>query len=615
MFNIEPVLWLLFCAAAFHGLGRFILLVWLSDEDSDLSMSLFLSSALGCGVFILLMFFLAVIQQINIAIIISILVISISLLSVYRQRGYLMIYYQQPQVLLLVGVILFSFLPAAMWVFSPETGADALSYHLPYAKQFAEHQGLMVNPYLRYPLNVLNFDLLYAVGFVLNGEILARLFHVYAAFLMLLGLYELGARAGSALAGALAAFVFIENDLVTNIMVSGYIDLGIAMFAIAALMPLLYRQQPLARQTIILSAIFLGLAIGTKYLGWLYLPILLLILLMQRTKVRLLLLYVFVCLLVAAPWYVRNIWISGNPLHPFLQNWFGYWLWTADDIARQHADLLVRHGIDRSFGNFIKLPWYMTAGIFSKHGNIHVFVAIGTVLAWFCLFSKKHRLLAIFVVANIVFWFFTSQISRYLLAVIPLLGLITALTLVMAVQAVWVKFNSLWKRNWMFRWPKKTMLILSILVIALGIRTNIRYFNKLDKYQYIAVNQQTWDNLLLKNPDYQLLHAANQNQAKGTLKFGFVYANYYAEHPIKGDWFGLVNMIEIVHSVNDDKDLVKKMKALNTDHVLVDFSFSFFKQFDDKLKDSPLFYIVAENPKGRLYGLKKPFSDSHQSQP
>src|SRR5690606_32191459 len=78
--------------------------------------------------------------------------------------GYWMTGYKQPQVLLLIMVVLFSFLPEALWVFRPEIESDALSYHLPYAKQFAENQGLLVNTYLRYPLNAFNFDLLYAVG-------------------------------------------------------------------------------------------------------------------------------------------------------------------------------------------------------------------------------------------------------------------------------------------------------------------------------------------------------------------------------------------------------------------------------------------------------------------
>src|SRR5690606_38317709 len=527
-----------------------------------------------------------------------------------QRQGYWMTGYKQPQVLLLIMVVLFSFLPEALWVFRPEIESDALSYHLPYAKQFAENQGLLVNTYLRYPLNAFNFDLLYAVGFVLNGEVLARLFHVYAGILILLGLYELGVRAGSATAGALASFVFIESDLVATIMVGGYIDLGIAMFAIAALMPLLYRSQAIGRQAIILSAIFLGLAIGTKYLGWLYLPIIVFMLVLSRVSFRLIFLYVGICILIASPWYIRNIWISGNPLHPFLQNWFGYWLWTADDIARQHADLLVRHGVDRSLENFIKLPWYMMAtDVFSKHGNMHVFVAIDTILSWFWLYPKKHRLLAIFVIINVVFWFFTSQISRYLLAVIPLLGLITAQAVAMITLAVWVKLTNFWKPKKIFKRPAKTLFVLTLVVIVLGVRENVRYFNNLNKYQYIAVNQQSWDVLLQKNPDYLLLHAANQNHAKGTLKLGFTYANYYADHPIKGDWFGQVNMIQIVHSADTEKDLIKIMKAIETDHVLIDFSLSFFKQFDEKLKSSPLFYLVAENPKGRLYSMQNSLSD------
>src|SRR5690554_7784045 len=97
----------------------------------------------------------------------------------------------------------------------------------------------------------------------------------------------------------------------------------------------------------------------------------------------------------------------------------------------------------------------MATDVFSKHGNMHVFVAIGTILSWFWLYPKKHRLLAIFVIINVVFWFFTSQISRYLLAVIPLLGLITAQAVAMITLAVWVKLTNFWKPKKIFKRPAK----------------------------------------------------------------------------------------------------------------------------------------------------------------
>ena len=42
----------------------------------------------------------------------------------------------------------------------PPTAWDEISYHLPYAKYYVEHNGLSVNPFLRYPLYAHNIDLL-----------------------------------------------------------------------------------------------------------------------------------------------------------------------------------------------------------------------------------------------------------------------------------------------------------------------------------------------------------------------------------------------------------------------------------------------------------------------
>jgi 4-amino-4-deoxy-L-arabinose transferase-like glycosyltransferase len=147
-----------------------------------------------------------------------------------------------------------------------------------------------------------------------------------------------------------------------------YNDLALSFFQMAALYGLLNWCQEDRFPWLILSAVCSGLALGCKYTS-LVCPLAMLVLICWRlwrtagswrASVRALGLYVGVTLVVAAPWYLRNLAFAGNPVYPFLYRVFGgrgWDDWRAAWYARAGS------GLGWNPVALAALPWTLTLGL------------------------------------------------------------------------------------------------------------------------------------------------------------------------------------------------------------------------------------------------------------
>jgi len=233
--------------------------------------------------------------------------------------------------LLIAGVIKYIALLAAV----PPVDRDALTHHLFVPKLYLEHGGIHELPYIPFSYYPMNVDLLYLIPLAFNNDIAPKFIHfafaLVTGFMIFRFLYR---RTGTAHA-CLGALFFLTLPVVVRLSSTVYVDLGLICFLFAALMYLFkWIESGFAIRPLIISGIWCGLALGTKYNG--LVGLFLLGLFVPFAYVRFHAetrhaslkaagygaVFILVALVVFSPWLIRNLAWTGNPVYPLYQKVF-----------------------------------------------------------------------------------------------------------------------------------------------------------------------------------------------------------------------------------------------------------------------------------------------------
>lgn len=236
--------------------------------------------------------------------------------------------------LLLLG----SFFSALM----PPTQSDALRYHLTTPETWLQHGGFCRIPNISFSNFPMTIDMLYAVPLAFGLPSVAKLIH-WSLLLASLGmLHRMGQVFGGRAAARLSAVLFVTIPFVPILASWAFIEMGLCAYlllTVAAGLGLASEHRPSSR-----SGLLLGLAggwlLGCKYTSLIFLLVLLLFLLMPRSVFALprrsgkrVILAGAVALLIASPWYLKNLIYNGNPVYPMGIAVFGEREWTAANAA------------------------------------------------------------------------------------------------------------------------------------------------------------------------------------------------------------------------------------------------------------------------------------------
>jgi hypothetical protein len=335
----------------------------------------------------------------------------------------------------------------AAWVIRPlvpATGSDPLTYHLPYARFYLEQGGLAVDETLRFPLHTHNVNLLYTVALMRDGSVvspaLAQLLHASMGWLGLLGIYG-AARAWQSWPAALLAVlgVLLLGEFVFSFS-SAFVDNGVLLFITAAFLALAHWQEGEDRGWLWFAAILAGMAMGTKYLAALFTLPLGVWVLWHSRNLKTTVQFALLVSAVGLFWYVRSWWLVGNPVHPFAGEIFGYSIWTADDLRNQMLEL-GSHGLEKTALNLLLLPWKMFSEAHRFNGATgHAGWLVG-VFMLSCLLLRWQRPVLrpvhLWCLCYLVIWFFTSQVVRYLMVMLPLMSLCAVMVFAEGFGRVW----------------------------------------------------------------------------------------------------------------------------------------------------------------------------------
>jgi 4-amino-4-deoxy-L-arabinose transferase-like glycosyltransferase len=151
----------------------------------------------------------------------------------------------------------------------PPVDRDALTHHLAVPKLYVKYGGLVEIPWVPFSYFPMNLDLIYLIPLYFGNDIIPK--YIHFAFALLTGCLIFGylkQRTGKDLYGWLGALLFLSLPVVVKLSITVYVDLGLIFFSTASLLYILkWAANGYSARHLILSGVFCGLALGTKYNG------------------------------------------------------------------------------------------------------------------------------------------------------------------------------------------------------------------------------------------------------------------------------------------------------------------------------------------------------------
>lgn len=330
-----------------------------------------------------------------------------------------------------------SLLPSVAW--------DDGSYHLTLPRQFLESHGFRHVPFSLYASWPLATELLYALAMAVQDFVLAKSVAFGCAILLCWALYAFTRREAGADVAALALVFLLMNRPVLSSLENAYVDTANALFLFLASWAWMRANAPdvasaMRIRQLLLSSVLLGFFAGSKLTGGIVIPgfalLQLTIGLIERRSLRTnaydTLLIAAPAFALAAPWYVKSWLFTGDPMHPGLYAIFagGGDEWSgelATATLRYHSSL----GMGRTLVDYLLLPLRLLSPQGDEFQD-HLNVAWGLLLPpgiYGAFGSRAARRVLGVAAFYFVYWGLSSQQSRLLIPVLPLLSAATAIGL------------------------------------------------------------------------------------------------------------------------------------------------------------------------------------------
>lgn len=331
---------------------------------------------------------------------------------------------------LLLTLILLSLLRAL----TPPIDYDGLMYHLTAPQTFLREHRLVSfphNPGANFPATP---EMLYTIALGLGSPMAAKVLHLSFALLTTLALFCLARHFLSREAAWLSMAVLWSIHIFVTEAGWAYVDLVWTFYETLAIFAFLFWAQQLSRGWLILSALLMGFALGTKYLS-LYGFILLVVAIATvgwvacnkrglQSVAKDLVLFGAVSGLVASPWYLKNwLWL-GNPVYPFFIGGLNY------DLHRLEAmtHMARHHGLGHCLRCYLLLPWNIYAhSQWFGHSSLAFPSLLSLSLPLWVLWRRNRivNLLLALSFSRFALWATSIQDLRYLLPVYPALSVAT----------------------------------------------------------------------------------------------------------------------------------------------------------------------------------------------
>lgn len=337
-----------------------------------------------------------------------------------------------------LGIILVFVLSVVLLsCYAPVTYYDSLVYHMSLPGYYVQQHRIVPvegNLFSYFPQNM---ELMYAFMLLLGSEYGANLL----SYVFLLGIIVLirfySKKYLNEKSGIYATILYSLTPAVMLLSGSTYVETGLAFFVLLLFICI---NEYVAEDKfiwIVLAGIIAGFAVGIKYTAALGGAGAVLILLLKKKFVPVLWL-VGIAVITFLPWAIRNYLGTGNPVYPFFYQIFsGNGIWSAE-MVKGYFGVLTEYSMrSNAVIELLNFPLWLFNQPLRYGGGIDVLGDIGWI--WYLLFlpsiffsgrfANAGKMLGIYAAVIFFGWFFTKQVLRFLVPLLPVLALLSGIGL------------------------------------------------------------------------------------------------------------------------------------------------------------------------------------------
>jgi len=518
--------------------------------------------------------------------VVYVFLIALTVLSVYEFRPlatsvrlYLQRSYHIAKLDLALGAILCGLLGYhLLGTLIPPLLFDALVYHLAIPKLYILNHGIEYIPYSFFSNFPFLMEMLYTLGLLVQGPIVVKCLNYVIHLVMLASLYTFARTYFNHRIALVSVLIFYTIPWVGMESFLPYIDIGLAVYTLLALYGLLNWMTRKHTGWLLMCGICSGVGVSIKYLGthnallmgmsvigwilWrkfrgyaLEKPT------NQHIVFREILTFALPALVCGAPWYVKSVIFTGNPIYPFI---FGGGDWDVARLQRYMSHYQVDFGsFFQNVMAFCKLPWELVFSLNLTPSNIPLGPIFLVFLPLLLLVKHVPPLIKYLVGASlflVILWFNTSPQSRFLIPTLPLVSIATAYVL---------EHLSVEART---AWLKRTGYVFLFVLFLSNIGWELIYvYSFFDPFTVVMGLESRHEYLSRQRPDiYPITQYANETlPADAKILFIGDTRGYYADRPfIASTAHDKTPIVELAHESTTTDELAEHLKALGMTHII-----------------------------------------------
>jgi len=237
--------------------------------------------------------------------------------------------------IILVGLLLSLILSIIILSYVPPVSRDALTHHLAVPKLYLKNGGIYEIPELKVSYYPMNLDFLYLIPLSFGNDIIPKFIHFTFALMTAWLIFNYLKKRIDTCYALFGVLLFLSLPVIIKLSITVYVDLGLFYFSTASLVYLLkWLEKDFKIKYLIISAIWCGLALGTKYnslialfLLTLFVPFIYLRSMQNKSKrqgraIGYGAVFMIVSLMVFLPWMAKNYIWTNNPIYPLYDGLF-----------------------------------------------------------------------------------------------------------------------------------------------------------------------------------------------------------------------------------------------------------------------------------------------------